>query len=441
MSVFTGVRGTAVALLALALAVPAGAAQDEAWITIERTTAQRALAGFGAAGKPGALTIVDSGRPESLATGAKDTDVVVARIAESDVAELSAIIHRELRRCGGFVWHATREEAEQTAARANGPQPEPAAGPREGYSIDKPGIVQTLLADMAEVNVRNTITALGAHFTRYHACASGTQSATWIRDRWQLYAQNRPDVTVEFFVHPAATTPQPSVILTIPGSRNASEVVVLGAHQDSVAGSNCSTSRSPGEDDDASGIASLTEVIRVALARGYRPAKTVKFMAYAAEEVGLRGSRNIAQTYRSQNVNVVGVLQLDMTNFQGSLQDIFIYTDHTNATQNTFVSSLVDTYLPGLTRSTSACGYACSDHASWTEQNYPASFPFEARFGQHNSSIHSANDTISQSGGVATHALKFSKLAAAYMVEVAKGKLPGGPSLPPAPALRSRAKN
>ena len=81
------------------------------------------------------------------------------------------------------------------------------------------------------------------------------------------------------------------MILTIQGTTFPSEVVVLGGHQDSIAGSNCTTSRSPGADDDASGIATLSEVIRAAMALGYQPERTVKFMAYAAEEVGLRGSQ------------------------------------------------------------------------------------------------------------------------------------------------------
>jgi leucyl aminopeptidase len=233
---------------------------------------------------------------------------------------------------------------------------------------------------------------------------------------------------VELFNHTGYTTLQPSVILTIRGSRFPSEVVVLGAHQDSIAGSNCSTSRAPGEDDDASGVASLTEVIRVALVKGYRPERTVKFMAYAAEEIGLKGSQQIALQHRQQNVNVVGVLQLDMTNYKGSTGDIYVYTDFTNSIQNQFVRDLITGYLPGLQQANSACGYGCSDHASWNAQQYAASFPFEAIFGQHNPTIHGANDTLAQSGGNANHAVKFSKLAAAYMVEVAKGKLdPLGP--------------
>lgn len=422
MSAVRRLSGAAAAVLAMAIALPAHAGEDMVWITIERATAHRALAGFGAAGRPDALSIVDAGRPEALRLGAADTDIVVARIAEGDVADLSAILHRELRRCGGFIFHESREGADKEAARANDPSAQQVPAPPIDYTIDNGPVVQALMAPLQEANVRSTITSLGAFFTRYHNCPTGQQSATWIRDRWQLYAQNRPDVTVEFYTHSGYATMQPSVILTIAGTTLPSEVVVLGGHQDSTTGNNnCSSSRSPGEDDDASGIASLSEVLRVALSTGYRPLRTVKFMAYAAEEVGLRGSNQIAATFQSGGANVVGVMQLDMTNYKGSSGDIYIYTDFTNAVQNTFVGNLVDSYLPGLVRGTSACGYGCSDHASWTSRGYPASFPFEAVFGQHDPFIHTSQDTIAQSGGNANHALKFARLAAAYMAEVAKG--------------------
>ena len=104
---------------------------------------------------------------------------------------------------------------------------------------------------------------------------------------------------------------------------------------------------------------------------GYKPLRTVKFMAYAAEESGLLGSDEIAQAYKNQSVNVVGVLQLDMTNYKGSSGDIYIFTDFTNPAQNTFVGNLVTTYLPGLVKGNSSCGYACSDHASWDRPRLP----------------------------------------------------------------------
>ena len=169
----------------------------------------------------------------------------------------------------------------------------------------------------------------------------------------------------------------------------------------------------------------------MALANNYRPLRTVKFMAYAAEEVGLRGSADIAAQHRTANANVVGVLQLDMTNYKGSpTVDFALVTDHTNAAQNTFVGQLIDTYV-GLPRVNTQCGYACSDHASWNTQGYAASFPHEAPLASSNPFIHTANDTLAQSGNNANHALKYSKLAGAYLAELAKGGFGGGGNLPP----------
>ena len=220
------------------------------------------------------------------------------------------------------------------------------------------------------------------------------------------------------------------MILTIPGAALANEVVVLGGHLDSISLGG-SAGDAPGADDDASGIATLTEVARVLLAKDFRPARTVQLIAYAAEEVGLRGSQDIVRTYQKRGVNVVGVMQLDMTNYQGSEKDIWLMKDFTSAAQNAFVIQLIDTYV-GATWGLDACGYACSDHAPWYRAGVPASMPFESRMAQRNRSIHTARDTLEVSGNNAAHAVKFARLAAAFAVELGKGDL--GP-VPRAPAM------
>jgi leucyl aminopeptidase len=395
------------------LALPARTQDGDAWVTMEGTVAQRVRASFSAAGRADALTLESEGR------------IVVARLDAADVPRLSAWVHQELRHCGGFMGHATREAAFEEASRAN--RGDVHVPPALDYTIDNGPVVQALMADLQETNIRTTITSLSSFTTRYHNCTSGQQSARWILNQWRAFAHGHPEVKFATFTHTGYPTLQPSVILTIRGTQFPSEVVVLGAHQDSTVGGGCSTA--PGADDDASGIASLSEVIRVALTLGYRPARTVKFMAYAAEEIGLRGSDEIAEAHQQQGVNVVGVFQLDMTNYHGSASDIYLVNDYTNAGQNGFVGNLVDSYLPGLAHGTTLCGYACSDHASWSSRGYAASFPFEAYFQPFPPSpgydpfIHTPSDTLAQSGNNANHALKFSKLAAAYMAELAKGSL------------------
>ena len=54
---------------------------------------------------------------------------------------------------------------------------------------------------------------------------------------------------------------------------------------------------------------------------------------------------------------------------QQSLRD----GSYTNAAQNQFIASLVAAYQPGLSVAYDRCGYACSDHASWTARGFAAS--------------------------------------------------------------------
>ena len=56
----------------------------------------------------------------------------------------------------------------------------------------------------------------------------------------------------------------------------------------------------PGLDDDGSGVMVLLEILRVVVETGFKPQKNVQLMAFAAEEVGLLGSDQIANDYKSE---------------------------------------------------------------------------------------------------------------------------------------------
>src|SRR5690606_7452875 len=139
-----------------------------------------------------------------------------------------------------------------------------------------------------------------------------------IRDQFVQLARGRTDVTTELFNHRFV---QPSVVARIQGhGPHADEHIVLGAHEDSINWSGFVPSardRAPGADDDASGVATLLETFRVLMDSGYRPDRTIDFIAYAGEEIGLVGSQDIAERYKSQGVKVAAVLQLDMTMYPG----------------------------------------------------------------------------------------------------------------------------
>lgn len=339
-------------------------------------------------------------------------NVAIVAVPPSELEELSERMHAEHQRCGGFMVHESLEDA-HAALRPAGPRP------AMEYTLDRGDNVRAVLPALSADVIHKTIGELSAMKNRYFRSESGAAASAWLAQRWRSFTP-RADVTIELFDH---GYPQKSVIMTIPGTTRPDEVVVIGGHLDSISPGGTSGS-APGADDDASGIATLTEVARVLLAADFRPARTVKFMAYAAEEVGLRGSLSIVKDYQKRGVNVVGVLQLDMTNYQGSDRDIWLIDDHTDRAQNTFLSQLIETYTDA-TWGVDRCGYACSDHASWTRAGVPASMPFESRFRQSNREIHTTRDTLEMSGNNAAHAVKFARLGAAYALELAKGDLGG----------------
>ena len=355
------------------------------------------------------------------------TPLVVTQIRAFDLSRISERIHTREGRCGGYFAFASRAEADAFVRSDRALQAMKSLAQRVDYSIDNQTTVNPWLSQVQHSNIYSTIATLSAYQNRYYASADGKAAAEWIRTTWQGLTAGRVDVSSELFACSACST-QPSVILTIRGNEMPNEIVVLGAHLDSINGSAQGNlaQRAPGADDDASGIATLTEVLRIAMANGWKPKRTVKFMGYAAEEVGLRGSNAIAQAHKAAGANVVAVLQLDMTNYKASTTvDMRLVTDYSNAALKTFLESLFDTYLAprGMVRGTDTCGYACSDHATWTSAGYPAAFFFEAGTGVPGGDfpfIHTANDTLANMSNSAQNSAKFAQLGLAFLGEAAK---------------------
>lgn len=342
--------------------------------------------------------------------------ISILKIDEDAIPWLSMLMHKDFNRCGGFMRHDDEADAMELLNSQFGAQLLAENHIFADYSITQENIVRPLINEVKADNILANITKLSTFKNRYYKGEFGKQSAEWIKNTWSDLVKNRTDATVEYFNHSAWD--QPSVILTLKGRSD--DTIILGGHQDSINGSwGGATSTAPGADDNASGISTVTEVIRILSDSSYQPEKTIKFMAYAAEEVGLLGSKEIAKSFKAKGVNVIGVMQLDMTNFQGTKDlDIVMMRDYTNEQQNTFIGTIIDEYVPGVKWGYDKCGYGCSDHASWHAQGYPASMPFEARMNDMNRNIHTARDTLSVSGGNASHAAKFAKMAIAYVVEL-----------------------
>ncbi|SHK00926.1 M20/M25/M40 family metallo-hydrolase [Epilithonimonas mollis] len=325
--------------------------------------------------------------------------------------------HNVITHGPGYVYKSSKEEAVSAISRTK------KSNRILDFTIDQDAIVNAAIAKVSADNIKNHIQALENYGTRHHTTVKAKTAVQDLKTKWQslITASGRTDISVRVVNHVGTT--MPSLILTINGTTSPNEYIIVGAHMDSITNN---VNNAPGADDDASGIATVSEMIRVLLNINYKPAKTVEFMAYAAEEIGLVGSSEIAQQYALDNKNVVSFVQFDMTNYKGSSKDVYLTTDSYNSNDlNLFLIELMEHYnktgTHAFTYGNTICNYGCSDHFSWANNGYDAAFPFEASFSQYNPNIHTVNDKLSNMGNNATHAAKFAKLGLEFIIETAKG--------------------
>lgn len=160
---------------------------------------------------------------------------------------------------------------------------------------------------------------------------------------------------------------------TLPG-----EIVVVGGHRDSVP-------NSPGANDNASGTAAVLEAARL-LAR-VPTARTVHFVAFGAEELGLYGSRHYAQDPPGR---VVGMVNMDMVG-RGPLQI-------GNSNDDNRLVDLAEQVAQRLGLRVSRFklrGRSSSDHAPFEAAGVPTVFIHTGD----DPAIHSPNDTFERVSG------------------------------------------
>ncbi|KAL7418452.1 hypothetical protein Q5752_006910 [Cryptotrichosporon argae] len=288
------------------------------------------------------------------------------------------------------------------------------------YSYPKPGkhssAIKHLYKDLSVDRMKAFLAKFTAFRTRYYRSETGRGSQKFLFAHIKEIASHNPAITVEEFPH---SWGQNSIIAHIPAADAKEEAVtVVGAHQDSA--NQWPFLPAPGADDDGSGTTSSLEAFRALVHANFTPAAPVEFMWFSAEEGGLLGSQAVAKSYEDAGKKVKAMLQMDMTAWvkQGTKESVGIIQDYVDGGLTEFLEELVGKYLD-IPAVKTKCGYACSDHSSFSKAGYQSSFAIESSFEDSNHNIHSASDTVDHPEFSFSHMREFSKLAIAFAVELA----------------------
>lgn len=276
--------------------------------------------------------------------------------------------------------------------------------------------LENAVAQVQEANVKTWVEWLSSYPDRFNKGSNPNTHVDALKMRLQNWIVGA-DFPVEVSAIDHKSTRQKSLKLRIEGRTRPSEIIVIGAHLDSINSDFGGGKLAPGADDNASGSAAVLEALRVILDNG-QPERTIEFFWYAGEESGLLGSAEIADAYKKSKQDVVAVLQLDMVLQPGDGPLVISsITDNTSAWLRDYLVELNRLYI-GLRIVSDKCGYGCSDHASWFKNGYPTLLPFESTTKTMNRNIHTTRDIIDSSSNF-THAAAFSKIAVLFGLDLA----------------------
>ena len=195
------------------------------------------------------------------------------------------------------------------------------------------------------------------------------------------------------------------------GTRTPEEFVICGAHYDSWNddGTDPDTIRSPGADDNASGVAGILETARIL--SNYTFDRTIIYGNWNAEEIGLKGSAAYAADCAEQLMDIVGYFNLDMTGYLEEGTDIHVHLMFTTRDSliGRYVFNFSQVYFPEMPIRQAWLAWGDSDYSSFNRNGYPAVHPFED---VHASSpfIHSRQDILGLSVNNLDQSKRFTEL-------------------------------
>lgn len=238
--------------------------------------------------------------------------------------------------------------------------------------------IRALMDSVAVDSIEAYIEHLCSYHNRRYDSRYIWEVQDWLVSRYQAFGIDT--VMLHDFPVPDSTIETADNIIAVQwGAKTPQEFVVCGAHYDSWNddGEDPDTIRSPGADDNASGVAGILETAR--LLSNYTFDRSIIYANWCAEEIGLVGSAAYARDMAEQGMDIVGYFNLDMTGYLQEGSDIHVHLMYTtqDSTIADYVYGFSHTYFPDMPIHQDWLAWGDSDYSSFNRNGYPAVHPFE----------------------------------------------------------------
>ncbi|HLP71828.1 MAG TPA: M20/M25/M40 family metallo-hydrolase [Bacteroidales bacterium] len=161
----------------------------------------------------------------------------------------------------------------------------------------KESFIRDMLSEISADSLESCVTWLQGMGPRFALADNHRSVAVRIRNRFRSMgydAELDSFFITRNFKNVQYSQWQYNVIALLRGTEYPDSVCVIGGHYDDYNGSADPFVSAPGAHDNASGTAAAIEVARVMKKKNFIPSRSIMFIAFGAEELGLYGSRDFA---------------------------------------------------------------------------------------------------------------------------------------------------
>lgn len=271
--------------------------------------------------------------------------------------------------------------------------------------------IRALMEAVSIDSITATINHLSSYHTRRYDSRFIYDVEDWLYNRYNALPLDTV-IKHDFKLENLGITETGDNIIAIQrGITHPEEYVICGAHYDSFAwdGYDPDTIRSPGADDNASGVSGIWEAAR--LLSQCKFDRSIIYASWCAEECGLKGSAAYAKECAEAGMDIVAYFNLDMTGYLEEGSDIHVNLMYT--TQDSlladYVFSFSRTYFPEMPIWQDWLAWGDSDYSSFNRNGYAAIHPFEDVRAS-SPYIHSRNDILGLSVNNLEQAKRFAEL-------------------------------
>ena len=270
--------------------------------------------------------------------------------------------------------------------------------------------IRAMMDSVSADNLEASIEHLSSYWNRRYDSRYIWDVQDWLVARY--YEMGIDTVVLHDFPIPESDIETADNVIAIQwGTKTPNEFVICGAHYDSwnADGDDPDTIRSPGADDNASGVAGILETARIL--SHYTFDRSIIYANWCAEEIGLIGSAAYAHDMAEQRMDIVGYFNLDMTGYLEEGSDIHVNLMFTSQDSliGEYCFNFSHIYFPEMRIWQDWLAWGDSDYSSFNRNGYAAVHPFEDVRAS-SPFIHTRNDILGLSVNNLEQAKRFTEL-------------------------------